>query len=644
MITNKEKILSRIRLINLIILTCATLLLVRLYIVQVDRHDSYLEKAQARYSASRSIKSNRGEVFDRNGYLLVGNKPSVTVVIDPSIIITPEQSELVVDICKTKLGLTEEEVWAKINNKTVKSTGEDGVVVERARRYAVIARDIDMLIGEDIKAEYNEKAKEVDAQIRAKRSEAMALAESNGETFNEPRLESIKNALYIEDGYIRYNPKGEMLSNILGFTTLDKGEFDGRYGVEDIYNESLAPRSSTVIYERSKQGLQLSYGNESIDGEEADGYNIYLTIDEPLQSIVEEEIQTIYDEFNPVGVCILMVEPKTGNILASAQRPSFDPNNRTKEVMNSEYYKVGEIPAWKFHPIEKVFEPGSIMKGLSISLSVDAGLVRPDSLFDGEGGRWVFMNRSLTDSTKSNIIPLSTAVQKSSNIVTAKIGLMLGRDRLYDGIKSFGIGEKTGLPFNYESRGLIAKKEKITDLDVTRIAIGYSVSVTPAQIVRAYCALANGGQLPQLRLIDRLEDPNSGSVITLNPEPPTQVFAHPETSKIMASMLKLVTQKGGTATRAAVPGFEIAGKTGTSRKTVTVQRADGSSVGRYKDGLYYSSFVGFVPAEDPAYVLLISVDEPKGAIYGGITCAPAFSRITERALKYLNIQPNPDLL
>ncbi len=597
--TNRDLILARVGLMVAVFVISALLLAVHLYKVQVQDHAEYLAKAQQRYTTERTTRGKRGEVFDINGHMLVGNKPCATVVADPDLINDPEQINQLADLFASYLNVPREKVFNQLLTKTRNLKREDGTERTIKIRYVVIARQVDI----DVATNLKEKVREI-----------------------KPRLP--RAAVYTEEDYIRYYPKGRLLANVLGFTSFSKGKDVAVMGVESSFNQQMMPEMGKMRYEQSRDGRQLQYGNREITKEERDGFNIYLTINEALQAIVEEEMDLMYEKFRPRSACIIMADPKTGNIMALAQRPNFNPNDRSAAAM-------ANTEAWRLLFIENTFEPGSIMKALSISLALDAGVITPNSLFDGEGGTWFYKGKPLTDSSKRNIIPVSVAVQKSSNIVSAKIALKLGEEKLYAGLKKFGIGERTGFPLKPESRGLIAPLKRWDGLAITRVPIGYSVGVTPLQMVRAYCALADGGNLRKLRVFDHAENPATGERFYNPVEPPVRIFERPTTAKEMTDMLKLVTRDGGTAKQAGVPGFEVAGKTGTSRKVIN---------GKYAQGKYNSSFVGYIPADNPAFVLLVTLDEPKGAIYGGITAAPTFRAICERALKYMNINPDPELL
>ena len=284
-------------------------------------------------------------------------------------------------------------------------------------------------------------------------------------------------------------------------------------------------------------------------------------------------------------------------------------------------------------PLQRVYEPGSTMKALTVSTALDFNAITPQTMVDCENGFWVYKRSIMRDTSAKKMLSVTDVVKKSSNIGTAKVALELGKYRLNLGLRKFGIGERTGLPFKNEVRGRLAPPARWDGVQITRVGIGYSVNVTPVQMVRAYCALANNGLLPKLRIVDHLEDPETGDIIPNPTEEPYQVFQKPDTCPKIVKMLIGVTEKGGTGTRAAVQGYNVAAKTGTSFKY-------DEKTHRYNKEKYHASIVGFVPAENPSFVLLIMVDGPKGKrSYGGAVAGSYFKNIATRTLQYLQVKP-----
>ncbi len=564
--------------------------------LQINRGDELKSKAASKYRGSRKTVGKRGEIYDKNGNLLVGNMPCVTLYIDPTHVKTPLKRQQMAATLAREIGKDAAELEAKLTPERPKlnSSGKpvlnkDGKPVMVPVRYAILAKQIPM-----------DKA----AKLR--------------KFMNESGFTEIQ----YQPDTMRHYPKNGLLANILGLTQGDSASNAvAVFGVEKFYNNKIAPSGGEDIYERDRRGVPLTYGNRKTVNAK-DGANIYLTIDEVLQSIMEEELDEAFKKWKPKTIYAVMVDPRTGNVLAIGQRPSFDPNNKS-EIQTSDC---------RNRIVEDRIEPGSIAKSIAVAGALDRGLVTPESRIFCENGLWYYGGKKLTDTHKNGTLTVSDIIKVSSNVGTAKIALLMGEENLYNTFTSFGFGERSGLPLRPESRCVLRHYKKWDKLTITRVPIGYSINVTPVQMARAYCALANDGKLPKLRLVDRIEDPETGKIYQLPLEPPRQIFRRPQTGKEITQMLKGVTGPGGTAKQAAIPGYQVAGKTGTSRKSMG--RAGYSSK-------YFASFVGYVPADKPAFVLLVTTDEPQGSSYGGTVSGPIFRRIAQRALNYMQIAPDP---
>ena len=598
MLSSNESIKLRMRLMAVVLLPVAVLLGVRLYFVQVVHHDEMYEKARRQYTAVRVTKGKRGEIFDVSGNLLVGNAPCEIISADPSLIKSPQQRRAMAWILARKLEMDYEDVFARLApERPVRDKdgnpvrNPDGSIKMRTMRDVTIARNVPIDLAAELK--------------------------------NIARVNRFR-ALFFREGYMRTYPKGRLLANVLGFTSVDGANVVAVLGVEKFFDRQMASGAGRERYERDRTGRPLSYGlRESVQSR--DGANVYLTIDEPLQAIMEEELDAAYEKWRPKAIYAILADPKTGNVLAIAQRPTFNPNDRRK--ISPE--------AWRTRIIEDGLEPGSILKPFTVGGALDLGIVRADSKFDCENGVWMYLGKPLRDSHPYGMMTVADIIKTSSNIGTAKIALEFGADNVYNTLRKFGFGQPTGLPLKPEALGIMPPVKRWDGLSITRFPIGYAILVSPVQMVRAYCALANHGWLPKMRLVDRLEDPETGAVHPVPVEPPVQMFQNPETCRTLVDMMVRVTGEGGTARRAAIPGYRVAGKTGTSRKYVK---------GQGYLAKYFASFVGFVPADDPAFVMLVTVDEPKGGSYGGTVAAPVFRSIAERALKHLHVRPDPELL
>ncbi len=576
---------GRIRFQAVLLIVFFLYLAVRLYWVQIHSHDDYYKEARKKYVASKTIKGIRGEIFDRNGNLLIANMPCQDVTITPCNIARENDRKLARLIAGT-LELNFDTVLGKISNKTRLVTQPDGSKVEAPRQYDMIARNVPL-----------EKSRKLQELLKKHK---------------------LSRDVHFHDGFIRYNPKGKLLSNVLGLTTMANDNIQALGGVEKFYNKELSSDSGKKVYMRSRDGRQMG---DALLAEESsrDGRNLYLTIDEAIQSIMEEELDAACEKWQPKAAYAIMADPVTGDILGMAQRPSFDPNNRSSQDQS----------VYRARVVEDVFEPGSIMKPLTVAGALDYGVVRPETMIDCENSIWFYRGSRLTDTHSYGMQNVTGVIRKSSNIGTAKIAIMMGEQKLYRTFCKFGLGTRSGLPLKPESLGLFKPVHKWDGLSISRFGMGYGIAITPAQMLRAYCALANRGKLPKLRLLDRDEDPHTGEIRML-PRAPVQTIYSEQTGEEIVNMMVTVTETGGTATKAAIPGYRVAGKTGTAHK----------NVGGHYLNKYFASFVGFAPAEKPAFLLLLTFDEPKGAKYGGTVAAPFWRRIAERTLKYMNIAPS----
>jgi cell division protein FtsI/penicillin-binding protein 2 len=598
MLTGNEALRIRTQLTAAIFILIFIVLAARLYYVQIVRHEELFTKAKKQYTTTRTTHTKRGEIFDINGNLLVGNIPCDDIVADPSIVsANPAKCRNVSKLLAFYLQEDYKTIYDKLSKGTRITKDENGNEVTQKIRYAVIAREVPLDISQKLKKFINpDKKKKI------------------------PGFQGI----FFKETYKRYYPKNELLANILGFTNVNHGKVIPVLGIERFVDKQISASESKVKYERSRDGRPLAYGNKK-QKKAHDGWDIYLTISEPLQAILEEELDKLCEKWKPRAAYAIMANPYNGHIIAVAQRPTFNPNDRSKM----------DPSAWRSRISADTFDPGSTMKPIAISGAIDAGIVSPYTKFDCEKGAWFYGGRILHDSHPLDILTVREIVQKSSNVGTAKIALQMGKERLDKTLRSFGFGSRTGIQLNTETRGLFRKLSQWDTLSITRFPIGQGISCSPLQLVRAYCGLANHGKIPKLKLIDRIRNPEKKNAIKMWTEPPKQIFQNPATWKTMIDMMVLVTQEGGTARKAAIPGYLVAGKTGTSQKFIN---------GAYSHSKYFASFIGFAPAYNPAFVLLVTADEPKGASYGGTVSAPTFRNIAERTLLYMNIKPDPQLL
>ncbi|MBO4646635.1 MAG: penicillin-binding protein 2 [Lentisphaeria bacterium] len=584
--TNYSRIGKRVKFIAVIFCLLFVFLGYHLYGVQIQRHEELLAKAREKYTFETQKEHVRGEIFDHAGNLLVGNSPIGSVIADPCAFENDEKCRAAAEFLAKELQLPVEEVYRKLSTREETVTDKDGNTRTRKKRYVLLKKDI-----------------------------PFDVFELNREHIAESKIKGISCRISLKRTY----PKNAMLANILGITTKDRDKVSARSGLEKYFDAKISSVTGKVKYERSRDGAPLVFGEISRENGHR-GYDLYLTIREPLQAILEEEIDKFMAETKSKHVYMVMADPYTGDILAVAQRPTFNPNDRkglSQELMGN--------------PIaETAFEPGSIMKPFAVATALDLGLVRPETRVNCEDGKWFYAGKKLSDSHKIGLVTVSEVIKESSNIGTAKIALEIGEPRLKNGLTAFGFGQRTGAPLRPETVGLFYKNP--TKISITRYPIGQGISVTPLQMVRGYCILANGGYPVKLRFVDRIVHAD-GTVEKIPVDRGKCIFRRPETSREILSMMKLVTEPGGTASQAAVPGYFVAGKTGTAQKVVH---------GRYSNKVHTSSFVGIVPADRPRFVLMVTADEPTGKQYGGEVAGPYFRSVAERVLKYMRVKPDLD--
>ncbi len=559
--------LLRILCIYILIFTVFTALSYHIYTIQITKHNNYYRKAKSLYTSKKTRIGSRGSVYDYHGNPLIGNLACKDILADLTLI-SPDKN---------------------IRNVIIRKLG--------------IILDIDTQI---LQRRFASDAREVVIKNKVD----MDLAE---------RVSKLKiRGIRLVDNQKRYYPKGQLAANILGITT---SKNEGIYGLELVLNDELKPHQLTQVYERDRKGRMVHY-NPVKSAKIVDGNDVYLTIDEPIQHIMESELENMVIEFEPRYAYSIMINPKTGAILALAQFPSFDPNDRSDI----------DIENCTNHFITDIYDPGSTMKCLAVAGAIDYGIVNLNTEFDCEDGYWYYGGYPLRDSGhRYDQLSVTEIIQKSSNIGTAKIALKMGENRLYQTLKRFGFGTKTGIELKNESPGILRNLTDWDKLSITRFPIGQGISVTPLQMIQAYSGLANSGTIMQPYLIDRIINARTGLVQKTEPKV-KHLAIRPYAARQIIHAMITVTEEGGTATKAAVEGYTVAGKTGTSQKLI-----DGSYAGHDK---YVASFIGFVPAHDPAFVLIVVADEPsKKSYYGGTVAGPTFSRIASQTLRYLHVPP-----
>lgn len=661
---------SRFFLIALTIIAAFFGLAHHLFGLQIKRNAELTQKAESIYTGRQTQNGQRGRIYDVAGNLLAGNIVTKTLYAEPTrfkknsrpAIISLLSQEL--NIPPTPLARKLHEaantdfqyfVDACVGPATAASINEKrfpGIFItpaalpampdnyqisvkprqippeRRGEVVAFLAQKLNILPVE-IEAGFD-KALNRSREIIVQRHVDISTATRLQKSISEKRYHGLR----LSDAAYRSYPGEELMANLIGF--MDCSE-RGASGIEEMMDKWLQPRKGEVIFERIAPGHKRPRGKEIITPAE-NGADVFLTTFAPIQQIMEEELASLVQTFQPMRAYAIMTDPRTGAIMGIAHYPSFNPNDRST---------MTDPMTIQLHALTLGFEPGSIMKGPSIACALNAGACRLDSIYYCERGYWIYGGRSLRDSSGSRYEDISVAeiIKKSSNIGTAKIALDLGEGGLYQGLSAFGFGRRTGvgfypaqgdpITFPREASGSLRPLENWDKLSVTRFPIGQGLLTTPLQMLEAYNALANSGVMMQLYVIDRIV--KGGDVMHHVPRVKSRPIM-PETAREITKALTLVTEAGGTGTKAAVEGFAVAGKTGTAQKWIP---ASAGVKGHYSHSEYVASFIGFVPAEAPAFTLIVVADTPKNRTYGGTVCGPTFSRIAERTLSLLQISPRP---
>jgi cell division protein FtsI/penicillin-binding protein 2 len=545
----------------------------RLIYLQIIKHEEYSALAAEKHVYKQIIYAERGSILDANNEVLAHNIPVKTVVADATHI---NDREAVVEVVSSELGLPAGQLAEKLRSE---------------RRYIVIKREVP----EPASRSLREK-------LRAKNLRG----------------------IYFEHDSSRIYPNGSMLCHVIGFTDF---EHHGIQGVEASMEEFLHGQDGYRFIEHNRVGDEIVpyRGQEHAP---RDGCQVHLTVDLSLQNIVENEIDAAMKEYSPQKATIILMRPQTGEILAMANRPSFDLNLRSKA-------KPEEM---KNRAIIDMMEPGSTFKIVAAAAALNERKLRPDSTVFCENGLWNFNGTALHDHRAFSYLNVRDILIRSSNIGAAKLALSVGEQKFYEYVRRFGFGERTGVELPGEINGLIRPPQSWSKISITRIPMGHEIGVTPLQMTVAMATIANGGKLMTPRIVKSITNSDGKTVSSFSPVMSRQVIS-PETAREIGNALRGVVSDRGTAAAAAVPGFTIAGKTGTAQKV--------DPKGGYEHGKYVVSFAGYLPAEHPEFVGLVVLDDAHTSKpelnYGGLIAGPIFSRVAEKAAQYLDLRPQEQI-
>jgi cell division protein FtsI (penicillin-binding protein 3) len=416
--------------------------------------------------------------------------------------------------------------------------------------------------------------------------------------------------------YNRFYPSKTLAAQVLGFTGTDGS---GLEGIEFYYDTYLRGTRGnfTILKDAFGNGINSGKGNVSDYG----GKNIILTIDKTIQYITEKTLEETVTSYSARSGMAVVIAPKTGALLAIAHYPFFNPNS----------FKHFPRELWRNRAITDPFEPGSTLKIFSAAAAIASGGSSPNTIYFCENGTYRIGRKIIHDNASHGWLSLQQIVKYSSNIGAVKISEKIGPEHLYNTLSDFGFGTKTGIDCPGETAGSLAFYKHWTKLDTSVISFGHGISVSAVQLIAAVSAIANDGVLMRPYLVKAITDKNGRYIHRFKPRKIRRVIST-NTAREIAKIMKTVISKNGTGTLAALEGYSVSGKTGTSQKI--------GNEGTYAEDKYISSFVGFTPSENPEIAILVVIDEPEEKVYGGIVAAPAFKKIAHETLNHMNISPN----
>lgn len=511
------------------------------------------------------------------------------------------------------------------HRKTVSLEGARGTIVDRHGKVLAMNVEVPSAFGVPTTLDSPTKTARVLAPVLQVRSEELERKLRQARSFvwlarkldpeQGRRLErlSIDGVGVVMEGR-RFYPKGPFLSHVLGFAGMD-GE--GLEGVEHRYESYLRGEKRMMVLQRDALGRSV-FPKDMTERSPTPGYNLALTIDEVIQYITERELEDAVTRAQAKSGTMIVLDPRTGAVLAMAVSPRFDPN----VVSNL------SPDRWRNKALTDAYEPGSTLKAVMAAAAIEERVVKPNTMVFGEHGRMTVANTVIHDHEKLGWVSFAQVIQKSSNIGAAKTGMALGEQRLYRYLHAFGFGQKTEIDLPGEGAGLVKHPKDWGRRSVASISIGQEIGVTPIQMVSAIAALANEGVLMRPYVVSEIRSTEGQLLKTVSPQVKRRVVS-PETVHTMTKILEGVVTDG-TGAKAAIPGFRVAGKTGTAQKI-------DPRTGSYSGSRFVTSFAGYVPANSPRLAMIVVIDEPQGDAWGGTVAAPVFSRVGEQVLSYLGV-------
>ncbi len=558
------------------------------YDLQVARAGELRRRAESQYHRPVGLDPRRGTLFDRNGNPLAVSVPAHALVVYPSRLRWLQEHRRPMpdlDVLARRLA-----VAAGLDEATVAVALRSGRGFVRLKRYLA------------------------EPEVAAVRQVLTDLA-------RQARVRSVEGVEVVEDSR-RWYPQREASAQLVGVVGANG---QGLEGLERSLEEQLQGRRVDVPGVRDARGT-LVFVDGVRPGDGQAGSDVQLTLDTTIQNIAARQLALTCQLMQARGGSVIVTNPHTGEVLAMASWPTYNPND-LREV---------QPDSMRLRPLTDRFEPGSTMKVFTVGAALESGVIRPGQLFNGYNGAWEMGDDTIHDAHPMPWVSTMQLLQHSSNIAAAQVGLTLGPDGLERALRRFGFGDATGLPLPGEARARFGGRRWYS-VEVARVAYGQGIGVTAVQLAQALGPVANGGRLVPLLLVSRVTDATGALVHEYAPSAGRPVMS-PGTARLLAEMLTSVTEDG-TGTNAAIPGVRVAGKTGTAQKACDPERDERGCRG-YSHTRTVSSFFGFAPAERPRVAVTVVIDEPQVPDHSGnAVAAPLFRAVTEQTLRYLGALP-----
>ncbi len=534
----------------------------RLVQLQVNQHEELASRARSQQVGAIETSPSRGQLLDRQGRELARSIDTESFFADPREILNTDN--------------TARRIAAVTGQDRTELAGRLSEAKETNKKFIWIVRRLDI---------------------------------QSASKLDQLNLDGI----YSRKEPKRYYPNDSLAAHVLGFVGTDE---IGLSGVEQYYNEKIRGEAGKVFLERDRDRRAF----ESYEVQSHPGQTVVLTIDQAIQYRTEQALSAAVDRAHAKSGAAIVMDPRTGEILALANAPTFDPN---QPAANSAEARANGA-------LQNIYEPGSTFKIVAYSAAIEKGLVKPDDKIDCQMGQIAVAGRLIHDGHPYGVLTVADALAKSSNVGAIKLGLLVGNESMYEYMKRLGFGSRTGIDLAGESPGILRPLSRWQPSSIGSLAIGQEVGVTPLQMATAYSVLANGGTLVKPHLLRELRAPDGTVLFQAKPE--TRPALKPETTEALRSMFEGVTLHG-TAKKAQLDGYTAAGKTGTAQKVDPRTHA-------YSATKFIGSFVGFAPVKNPAVVIIVVIDEPLGSYHGGDVAAPVFREIAEQILPELGVAPD----